>query len=441
MAVTRLPLIIGSVFAWAACSFCSLLIQWQPAKIPLDLDEVYWIGSSYYYHLAFVQWDWTNPHWQLLPARENPPVAKYVIGLGLAASGRQVDSIDGLSYFYLRWLGWDKNPEVRGQLDVDKRAKVIDAATPGFRERLRENGRLPLTRPFLQVARNTVVVCAVLSSLLLFLLGATGVHWLAGLVASQLLLLHPIVVSAYHHAMADTIVLMLSLAAALASFCWFRYFSNPQRPALKVSLALTFLTGAMLAFACGAKMNSLTLVLLTGLLVAFSAAQKWLRQDRSGAIQAGAHGVGILASALIVFVAINPAIVQNPMEGLAATVMEHHRSLAIQADLVTGQLTGLPNRFATVVALGFFGWIPFLLMTVLVAWCAIRQWHEELIRFAVCWWLVTLVIVTLWIPFAWSRYIIPVVPPSVLLIGYLFQHIILSRAGRSANRLGAAPVN
>jgi hypothetical protein len=38
-----------------------------------EVDEVYWIGSAYYFDLAFVWGEWGHPDWQLLPARENPP--------------------------------------------------------------------------------------------------------------------------------------------------------------------------------------------------------------------------------------------------------------------------------------------------------------------------------------------------------------------------------
>ena len=64
-------------------------------------DEIYWIGSSYYYPLAVVEGDASNPDWQLLPARENPVLGKYVIGLALQIAGHPVTTPDLLGSFYL----------------------------------------------------------------------------------------------------------------------------------------------------------------------------------------------------------------------------------------------------------------------------------------------------------------------------------------------------
>ena len=58
-------------------------------------DEIYWIGSSYYYQLAVVEGDASNPDWQLLPARENPVLGKSVIGLALQIAGHPVTTRRG----------------------------------------------------------------------------------------------------------------------------------------------------------------------------------------------------------------------------------------------------------------------------------------------------------------------------------------------------------
>ncbi len=67
----------------------------------LQEDEIYWIGSAYYYHLAVIEHDAANADWQLLPARENPALGKYVIGAALHVFGRSIDTPDLLGSFYL----------------------------------------------------------------------------------------------------------------------------------------------------------------------------------------------------------------------------------------------------------------------------------------------------------------------------------------------------
>lgn len=449
MARPRTLLLIGTLIAWLGELLVWLLLQ--PVDTPLDHDEIYWVGSAYYYDLAFVQRDWTHPAWLLLPARENPPVSKYVIGLGLAAAGHRITTIDSLSYFYLFWLQWENNADahVTGP-DGEKRARVVEAATPGFRQRVLEKRRAPLTRPVVRAARNTVLVCAFLASLLLFMLATIAGDRMASLLASQLLLLHPAVVYASSHAMSDAIALMFSIAAALAAFWWYRRFSQlsqadlisspspgslgefalppdedtagvalPRRQGVQFSqgLSSSITSGVLLALACGAKMNSLVIVVLTGVMVASVTMQRWMARERAGAITAVAHGLIILLVALSVFVVINPAILQDLPGGLAATVMEHRRTEQLQTDLAHPTLVSLPAKLEAVISMGFFGWPPFAAMVLIVVWSAVRRRHDDGIRFAVCWWLVAFICVTLWIPFMWSRYIIPLLPPSVWLVG------------------------
>ncbi|HEY4245307.1 MAG TPA: phospholipid carrier-dependent glycosyltransferase [Lacunisphaera sp.] len=412
----RVLLFLGPLIVWLGSSFC--MLAFQPDDPSLDHDEIYWIGSSYYYDLAFGKWDWANPAWRLLPARENPPVAKYVLGLGLAGAGYHVTSIDNLSYFYLFWLGWEKDPTAHGEgADVQKRVKVLEAAGPGFRERLMKNTHAPLTRPFVRAARNTVMVCAALASLLLFLMAWKAGDWFGGLLASQLLLLHPAVVFASTHAMSDSIALMFSIAAAFAAYGWFEHFSGPVTTRFSPGLPQSIGTGILLALACGAKMNSLVLVILTGVLVAMVTGQKWLNRQRSEAVVASAHGLIILGVSLLGFIAINPAIIQDLGGGLAASFLEDQHTLAIQTDATNSHLAGLAAKLETVISMGFFHWTIFGFVVAVLIWSMVFRWHQNIFRFAVCWWLTTFLCVTVWIPLAWPRYVIPVLAPSALLVG------------------------
>jgi hypothetical protein len=445
--MSRKPILglTGFLAAWLGGTACFLCLQ--PADSLLDHDEIYWIGSAYYYELAWVQHDWRNPAWQLLPARENPPVAKYVIGMGLAAAGHHVTSIDNLSYFYLYWLGWEHDPTATATgIDAEKRGRVVAAATPGFRQRVLAGTRAPLTRPMVRAARNTIAVCGVLASLLLFLLGAETGHRGVGLLASQLLLFHPAVASAFGHALADPIALLFSIGAALAVFGWSRRFAGPARPRFSQGLPATLFTGLLLGLACGAKMNSLVVVGLAGVAVALAAGEKWVRGERREAGQVAAHGLLILLVGFTVFVLVNPAILQDLPGGLAATVAEHHQTEKLQGDAGGLQISSLAQKLGAVVALGFHDWILFAAMLAVVAWAALRRWHDVSARFAVCWWLVAMLGVTAWIPFAWPRYVIPLLPPSAWLAGIFLAatmrslvHRLTSAAATTTKAAGASP--
>ena len=417
---------LGFIAAWVLCTTVSLSFLWEPEKTAPDFDELYWVGSTYYYQLAFVQRDWSHPHWGLLPARENPPVAKYIIGLGLAVAGQPITSIDPLSYFYAYW---QNKPGAWGHgAYIDKRAQVVAAATPGFHQGFRESGRIPLTHGETLAARRVVLACAVVASLLLLLLGALVAGWPGALLASQLLLLHPIAVSIYNHAMADAVALLFSVAAALAAYGWFRRIAVVPCPGAPAALPLALSTGALLGLACGAKMNSLVLVLLAGVLVAVTGIRAWLHRDHGG-WRALAHGAVILVFGLAVFVAINPAIIRDPVNGLAATVLEHRSTELTQAEFLGGHLTSWTAKLNAVVALAFLGWIPFCGVAGLILWGAVRRWRDDRFGFIAAWWLIAFVSVTAWIPFSWSRYALPLLPPTVLLLGYAVNLAIGSARG------------
>src|SRR5688572_23996520 len=87
--------------AWLATTLASVALFVEHRTTPVDPDEVYWIGSSYYYHLAFERREWNHPDWSLMSARENPPVSKYVMGLGLATAGQHIVDRDMLGCFVL----------------------------------------------------------------------------------------------------------------------------------------------------------------------------------------------------------------------------------------------------------------------------------------------------------------------------------------------------
>ncbi|MEO6005734.1 MAG: phospholipid carrier-dependent glycosyltransferase [Opitutus sp.] len=414
---------IGNWILFVACACFGWSIR--TVDLPLDHDEIYWVGSAYYYDLAVNRLDWTNPAWRLLPARENPPVSKYVIGAGLAAAGYRITTIDSLSYFYLFWLQWENDSTTHSTgPDGEKRARVVDAAAPGFRQWVVENRRAPLTRPLIHAARSTLFLCVMMAGAGMVLLGQLGRGRLAGLFASALLLLHPAVVSAATHAMADGVALMFSMLSAAALFCWQRGLAVAPAPSGLRRMGFSVFVGVVLALACGAKMNSLVLVVLGAVMAGVGLYGAWKAQDRTRAKVIRVHFSLMLVAGLVLFVAINPAILQDPIGGLAATVSEHARTEKLQTDLAHPALVSISAKIKAVVSMAFFGLVPFAAMVGMVGWLVVKHGSVLAVRFAVCWWLVALVCVTWWIPFHWSRYIIPLLPPSAWLVAQALEGMV-----------------
>src|SRR5687768_1535066 len=85
--------------AWSAVLLVLVVGQaaWT-AGAPAHTDEIYWTGSAYYLDLI-LRGETRHPDWQLLPARENPPIGKYLIGAALKAGGTSVETPDLLGEF------------------------------------------------------------------------------------------------------------------------------------------------------------------------------------------------------------------------------------------------------------------------------------------------------------------------------------------------------
>jgi hypothetical protein len=401
--------------AWLGCSLLLLAVYWRPQTAPLDADEVYWIGSAYYYDLAFAQRDWHHPDWRLLPARENPPVAKYIIGLSLALAGERVSSPDMLGTFFALYQAvpgaWGKGS------DYEKRAQIVARMETNLYQQVRSGATINLPLTTLVPARCAMLGCVVIASFLALLFGRAMGSWLAGLVASQLLLVHPAVVFAYNHAASDPVALMFSTGAALLAIGLIRAFALPPPMRLQRAAMLSLLAGTLLALACGAKMNSLIVLFATTAAMATSAAILFWRREPWHAAKLLALSGAMVAYACLVFIGLNPAILTDLSGGLKACVVEHRLTEQVQAGFLSGHLTTLARKFDTVAALAFFGRLGCGVAAALAIWW-LGKGKNLVLKFVAAWWIIGFVCVTVWIPFAALRYIMPLIVPSALLIGW-----------------------
>jgi hypothetical protein len=416
---------------WLALTLVSFAYFARPNSTAMDEDEIYWIGSTYYFQLAAHPTQWRHPDWMLLPARENPPVAKYVLGLGLAAAGHSVTSIDLLSTFYLMF---ERVPHAWGTgSDHAKRSDVVSRMNPAVRENIQAGGQVRFDRGLLVSSRWTMIACAAITSFLMFLLGAKLSGPLAGLIGSQLLALHPTFVHAYNHAHADIVAMLFSAASALALFGWIAVFRSSRSTSLGSDLLRSLTVGMLLALACGAKMNSLVLVAMAGISFLFIMVPAW-KQDAAHGRRILFSGTILFGSALVFFILLNPAIAADIPGGLIAAVREHQLTEVIQSRFLPDHLPALPAKLGAVARLTCFSVAGLVaLALIIVATLASKQIG---LRFASAWSMIGLLFVTLWIPFPRGRYVLPVVLPTTLLIGcaisWLAALVVRRRALASA---------
>ena len=405
--------------AWLACTIASITVFTKPDE-SINGDEVYWLGQTYYYHLAFKTGEWRHPDWTLIPARENPPGAKYVLGAGIAMQGFDIASLDLLGSFYAYYeanLGRHAGFPAR----IAAQDSVMDRMMPELRRLVSESGQMYVGPELLRAGRNVALLCGALTSLFVFLLGASIVGRGTGLLASQLLVLHPGVMAAYRLAMSDAPALMLGAAAALATWYLVRRFQSREAQPAKAGpeLGSAALVGVLLGLAVAAKLNWVTVCFLFGGVWAYLAAVAWRSGERRRAVRALAIGVVGLVTSVVVFIVINPAIVVDPVNQL----MTPMRELALAANI---QRAVLPNppflatvtaRADAVASLMLGTPLVFALAIAGVATAGIKAPRGGL-GFVALWWVIAFVAVTAWIPFEWDRYVLPLTIPTAILAAH-----------------------
>jgi hypothetical protein len=418
---------------WLATTVTMLGLLANSETKRVDPDEVYWIGSAYYYHLAFERGEWTHPDWQLLPARENPPGAKYVLGLGLALTGRHVTTLDGLGSFYAYFaanLGRPESERAHGA----KQDSVMSRMNPALLERVTQTRQMYINPELLVAARRVMVVCAAILSLLVFILGSSISSRATGLLASLLVLAHPAVTHAYTLAMADAVGLMFGAAAALTAWFFFQRHSepltgHPERServrasagaAVRPALGLAAVNGVLLGFAVASKMNWLTVAFLFGAVVLAAAFMAWRRGDHHGAKLAIVSGALTAFVALAVFVLINPTILFNPIDGLVDSIRQPALTTAVQVRVLPPNLhlATLGAKLDAVATMLLGSPVLFVLVIAAAVVAAVRTARPG-IRFVAAWCLIAFVCVVAWIPFEWRRYILPIVLPFALLVAHM----------------------
>ena len=382
---------------------------------PVNIDEVYWVGSAYYYELAIHRVALLHPDWQLMPARENPPIGKYLIGAALAAGGHRVEGPDRLAIFLLHFAD---QPGAWGEgASFAKRRAVVDRLDPDVWLESRRRGGWGLDPGEVRAGRIAVLAFGVLATA-----GTIACGWLlggplTGLLAGLVVAIHPLTLMAATVVSVDAMALACSTwaMAALLAMLGRTGPVAPIGPGRSAMLAVAF--GVMLAMACGSKMNAATTALTAALIWAGLLIDAGRRPSSRGRVPLRGLSLGIALS-FVLFVLSDPTLYPDPIGGLIALIRENHISAGIQAEFLDGFLETAPERLLALADLiGRRWWIGVLLLASagLTTLRGLRSGDSRTL--AVCiWWWVTLLAVGAWLPFAWPRYALPLLPPTAVVV-------------------------
>jgi hypothetical protein len=137
---------------------------------------------------------------------------------------------------------------------------------------------------------------------------------------------------------------------------------------------------------------------------------------------------------VLAFSLVNPAVTIDPIEGLPAVVTYQNLGLGFMQQVMSDRaLVTLPAKFEAMsqVAGGMLG---FLLVSAF-SWLAAIRRPRAGVWFVAAWWVVAVALVTVWIPFQWPRYVLPVALPLVLFLAYALTSSTTMIAGELRAKL------
>ena len=362
------------------------------------IDESRWISTSRYFWITFVELDLFGPAWRPnYVVLTQPPVARYLIGAGLALQGWTPDQLNG-RYDSLRSREWNV-----------------------------QMGNVP-SDELLQAARRVVFVFAVGAVVLLYVVGRMLGGPPAGLAAAGLGLANPLLSTLWTRALAESILAFFTLGALALALRSLPRVATGDAPA-----AGPLLSGVSLGLAAASKLSGgigAVGIVLFGLL------------QQAFALAATRRPVGlkqwfdVASAALIAFVVVNPLVYPDPF-GRARALLAHRREEMLQQQAIWPEQSVAPDlrsRGATVARRAFDEFATFrmidpvapdvplvivgLTFVVAGAWRELarsRQPGERTLFLA--WILATYAVVTANLGFDSSHYYAPPVTLNVILGG------------------------
>jgi len=396
---------IAEVLLVLVLAATAIVVLYQQAqRQSFSVDESRWIATSRYFWITFVDRDVLGPAWQPnYIVLTHPPVARYIIGAGLALQGWSPDDLNG-------------------RYDTDR-----------SRDFNRRAGNIP-SRELLNDARNVVLLFAVVATLLLYPIGRSvggALGWglagpLSGVTAVVLALAHPLLATVWTRALAESVLAFFCLLAI-----WFAIHLARASGGSRTRFGWALGLGLSVGLATATKLSG---SLVAAGLVLYVAARQALRLWQERRLVGLGPWIDAGLAAVLFFVVVNPLLYPNPA-WRSVLLFEHRRDEMEQQALGTPRLA-IPNdvtvRAAMMYRRTFLDWGTFearfglpldaplaaigLGVVAFVTWRAIRR-RESLgpPTLLLCWTAAVYVVSTVNFGFDSSHYVAPLATVAVLL--------------------------
>ena len=383
-------------------------------------DENYWLRSSKYFKLFFLDLDTRSREWGEYFAYDSMPVGRYIIGFVLSISGHK-DKFKELG----EMKEWD--------FSRDYRWNAAAGATP--------------PKGVLYPARLAMAIFGCISCMLVYWLGKIALGLRFGVIATLLLAYNPLMLTCSRRAMVDAPLLCFLTANIVLMMFFYQYL---QQKSLRRTFIFAAAIGVNIALAAGTKFNGC----LTGVIfLAFCMLALILRFKRrhvSPRLKDGEEPWIIAASLIIaatlcilVFVGMNPYLYHQPLagtfnmvklklvqshsqqnwfSGAALPSLSQKIAFVFRRTLFPGDYVALGNIFKF--PLVFILFISGLTMLLSAEVKYIRNHRRASLRSIILIWVaVTFGGTTTWIPLDWDRYYLPLVFCVVVISGYSISRI------------------
>ena len=291
-----------------------------------------------------------------------------------------------------------------------------------------------------------------LTCLIVYFIGKNLVNIYVGMIAALLLGLNPLMISCCRKAMTDAPLIFFMTLTVLLMIKWYQGIIN-NRPAYQNYL-LSILMGISIGTAIGIKLNGglLLFLLLAGVILLLINLMICRRMENFGGTRVFG-GTRIILSFLIVcmiasstFISFSPNFYANPFKSAVRMIKMRSKGIASHGKRHPRGLYTLSKKTASVLyrtlmgnftTLASFINVPFELIFFLVGcvtligieWKSFKISQQFGLTSLILFWVVIIFLgVIIWIPFSYSRYYLPVIPPLSIVcataIAYLINIII-----------------
>lgn len=393
--------------AMAAAVFATMWARIETT--PFHIDEVAWIGYSYYYHLLFENKDATSQDWQSYPGRCDFPMGKYLYGLGLTLQEHPVRNLEIYEKFGRLW---QRPKELFESIPVD----------------------------ILFAARSVACVFSTLFVWLVYLLTRRAAGTAAGIAASALLIFNPISV-VYTQALADPILLACLAGGGLLISAWRR---GPEELTGRRLWLVTLGAGLLTGMAAAIKANGAILGIFLALAAMWVAIRKRSRPRNRAMLPIAVFLAGLMAFSF--FIVINPTLYGHPFQGILDFLQFRAETIASQQAQIGPAVHGPIQKIGIVawrvlfggpyVAFRWMGLLSLAGLVLLIKRAAKNPRGGEVLL--IIWCFLMYFSTTAWIPLDWERYYLPAATAAAVSAGTA-TGIIFETAAKSLLNLRRRP--